>query len=395
MSIAQGWADARSRARQGIVGDAVYSDGTRREGNGINSVPQAAKTVTVTVTDQGDDDAVILTLDGVPVLYNTGTGQTLAQIGAGIAAAVNANPLSAANWTATFLTATLTLTSRQPGVDGTVSIAADPASVLSAVTTTVAAAAAAEVQFGRAIITTGYNPGGRGSLGETERLVGVASTARFTAQVQTLAPTFVTAAILTATVIEIRGGERHQIASVSETSVTTLAVTLAALLASLNAALPANTVNVTGGVADLVFTAEIAGLEFTVDMGASDTGATIPAIVKTDTTGPSAATSLHRAWCGISKYSPIDGAITLTGNAGVYAPNRGVVYILRGVVWVASEEAPVQNGTVHVELAPGVNAGRFFATGSSTRVALSRAIARWERDGLVASDSLAAVRLEA
>jgi hypothetical protein len=392
-SISQGFGDVRSRARQGVVGDWVYSDPTRRSGFGLNQSGQAAQVTTVTLTDQGDDDDVIITINGIDVSINSGTGQTLAQVGADLAEAINAEPLVRGQVSASFVTATLTLTGLTPGLAFTVSIASDPDSWLSSVTTTTSAAEADAVPFGRVVINDGVNSG------ETERLVALADTGEFTAQVITATPSgYVADAEIRVAVYEVRGSERILLADVSETSATDLDTTLDAIVVSLNAQLPANSVLAASTPATataLTFTAEIAGLEIDIDVGADDDGASVPTWAVAYTTGPSVATSLHRAFEGVSLYSASDEAAAVEGEEGEYAANAGVHYAKRGVVWVESDETVTAGGTVYVELTAGATAGRLYAAASSTRVALSKAVARWERDGLTATDSLAAVRLEA
>lgn len=398
MTFSQGFSDARTRARQGIVGDWVYADGARREGDGLNAYPQAAQVTTVTVTDQGDNDDVTITINGVNVVINTGTGGDAASIGALLAAAINAEPLVRGQVKASFATATLTLTGLTPGLAFTVSIAGDASTVLSAVTAVTAAASASVIPFGRALVFNGYNAGGD-SIGETERLLTLPLAAFFSAQVATLAfGAFVTAQVNTIYVYEVRGNERILIASVSEAAATDRDTTIDALVALLNTALPANTVLAAadaGTATAIVFTAKVPGYEFAIEALAGHEGATLQSLTLTDTTGPSKATSLVRAWLGSSLYSPCDIVPNFTDTDGSYPANATVNYAVRGVVWVASAESPAMGDTVYVETVAGATCGRFYAAASSTRVALPRRIARWERDGLVSSDSIAALRLEA
>lgn len=387
--VGQTWDNTRSRARQGVVGDWVYNDPTRRWGSGLNSSPQAAQVTTVTMTDQGDDDDVIITINGVNVSYATGTGKSLATMGAEFAAAINAEPLVRGQVRATFDTATLTLTGLTPGLVFTVSIASDPDSVLSAVTAVTAADTADPVHFGRAVIRTGTN------TSESETLVAEPYAALFTAQVITVTPTYVSTAVIEASVYEIRDGERIFVKAAIFASATDLATTTAGIRAALNTALPANTLLVTDSATTVIFTAEVPGTEWDVEFHHQSTGASSPTFATAYTTGPSDATSIHRAWRGIALYSPADEAATVAGDEGQYAANAGVKYASRGVVWVTSAQTPGVDDTVYVETVAGATQGRFYTDSSATRIAMGRRKVRWERDGLVSGDSLAAIRLEA
>ena len=389
--ISQGFGDVRARLHQGIPGDWVYADPDRRWSSGINSSPQAVQVTTVTVTDQGDDDDVIITINGIDVSINTGTGGTAATIGADLAEAINAEPLVRGQVRASFDTATLTLTGLTAGLEFTVSIASDPDSVLSSVTTTTAADTADAIPFGRVVVSQGSN------TSESEKLVALADTTKFTAQVQTLSIAYVDTAVINISVWEIRGSERIRLAEVSEASAASQDATIDALVVLLNAALPAASVLAAANDASataIVFTAEIPGLEFEVTWLAGHEGASLPAITIANTTGPSRSTSLHRAFAGISLYSPADECGTVGGETGQYAGNAGVKFGQRGCLWITNAETPAEADTVYVELAAGSTAGRLYAASSATRVALSKAVAVWERDGLVTADSLAAVRLK-
>ncbi|HEX5038507.1 MAG TPA: hypothetical protein VFW95_00045 [Candidatus Limnocylindria bacterium] len=384
-TIAQGFGDARSRARQGIVGDWVYSDHTRRSASGINAHPQAAQVTTVTMTDQGDDDDVVITINGVDVEYNTGTGKALAAIGAEFAAAINAEPLVRGQVAATFDTATLTLTGTVPGLAFTVSIASDPDSVLSDVTAVTAADEADPVPFGRTVVHQGFN------ASEGERLVATPYAALFTPQVITATVVTGVATTRAIRVYEIRGDEKVLLANTVFAGSATEATEAAAIATAINLALPAATVIADDDSTAVTFTAEVAGLEFQVEIEQVTAGD----ITFANTTGPSAATSLWRAFQGISLYSPSVETTTVGGTTAQYRANEGVHYATRGVVWVESSETPAAGGTVYVETTAGANQGRLYAASSATRIALPKSRARWERDGLVAADGIAAVRLEA
>ena len=383
MSISQGFGDVRSRARQGLVGDWVFADHTRRGGFGVNSSPQAVQVVTFDVADPGDDLVVTIDIDGIVVSAATGTGNNATQIAALLATAINAEPLVRGKVAATSAVAVVTLTGQNPGLSVTVTAGTSTSNVATAT----AADSADPIPFGRAVIHTGFTS-------NEEESVALPS---FAAQVITIAATYVASAKIRVAVYEVLNGERILLADVTETSATSLDATLDALAAALNTALPANSVLAASTPATataITLTAERAGMEIEVDVGAGDEGASVPVWTVTNTTGPSVATSLARAFRGISLYSSSDQAPAV-GSAGEYAGNAGVKFAQRGVVWVESTETPAVGGTVYVETAAGATLGRLYTTGSSTRVALPRSRATWDRPGLTAADGIAAVRLEA
>lgn len=379
--FAQGFAAVRARARQGQVGDFAKVSHLNAFLTGINSVPQSQQVSTSVMSDPGDDLTRGLTINGVSVTFSTGSGNDVDAIGAIAAAAFNADPLVRGSVTATYDagTNTLTLTGNLPGDTFTVTINSDSGDTFAAISTT-AANPAEQVPFGRAVIITGQSPG------EVEDLVGVAKTPRFSAQVATIAG-YVAAVPDTGTriaIYEIRGSERFELANVAVGG-----TVLATDVTTLNTALPDNTVLVAADGADMTFTAEIIGSEFeVVVLGTSP-------VTVTATTGPNDSTSLHRALAGISLYSPNDEAATIGGNEGRYVPNRGIRYGVRGEIWVQNEGAVIPTSDpVYVELADGVNSGRFFNTSSATRVRLSRQVAQWRRTARRLTDATTVVHID-
>ena len=387
MSISQGFDDVRARARQGIPGYWATIGAFDITADGINASPQASQVDTVTATGATNDKTYTITVNSVDVSYTADASATVAEIADGLAAAVNAEPLVRGQVAAVSdAVDTLTLTGLTPGVAFTIT-EADAQLTTASVTTS---AEADPIGFGLAVISQGYRSD------EGERLVALAKSSLFTPQVATLSIAYVAGAIITVSVYEVRGSERVLLASVAETSATDQDTTIDALVANLEALLPANSVAAAadaGAATAIVFTAEVAGLQFAVEHSVDDSGASIPAITLAATTGPSLATSLHMAFVGASLYSEVDPTATIGGTVAQYAGNSGVVFAQRGELSVESDEAPTEGGTVYVELAAGATAGRFYAADSATRVALPSHAVHWSRDGITAADSLAAIRL--
>jgi len=390
-NVFQGALDVLGRQRIGAPGDsAAYSDSDRTS-TAFNSSPEAVQITTVTMTDQGDDDDVIITINGYDVEYNTGTGLALAAIGAAFAAAINGDERVRGDVRASFDTATLTLTGLTPGETFTVSIASDPDSVLSAVTTTQAAAESAAIPAGRLCIVQTNS-----DAHSAEELCAIAKSSLLTAQVITFTCTYVASAIVKASIYEIRGSERVHLGSGIFVSATDLNATLDGLAAAINTALAANTVlaaSTPATATDITLTAEVLGLEFDVELEHVSGGASSPVFTKTYTTGPSPLTSIARAALGVSQRPNDEEVSTIGGTDPEWPGSAGVRLWKESQVIVESDEAITNGGTVYVELGVTADNGQFFAADSATRLALPKAMAEWRRDGGVSAHSVAVVRL--
>lgn len=385
MSITQGFGAVRSRMPWWILGGLVERSSNDEIRSAINESPQAKQVTTVAVSDPGDDVDVTITINSVDVTYNTGTGAAAADIATGLAAAINAEPLVRGQVVASAASTTLTLTGVTPGESFTVT---EDDGALSSVTTTTAADEADPIEFGRAVIRTGYS--------DTDELVAKAASSAFTAQVITADIAYVASAVISVRVYEIRGAERVLIASVDEASATSQDATIDALVALLNAALPANSVLAAANDATataIVFTAEVAGLEFAVEVEAGHEGASLPAVSVANTTGPSAATSFHRAFRGVAIRDQASEPTAIAGTQQQYAGNSSLSYCRKGLVAVESAEAISPGATVYVELGVTADNGKFFAADSATRIGLARSLATWELDANSDTGSLAALRL--
>lgn len=394
MSLAyQSANDASMRARQGRVGSLAVSRPGDRVESICNSDPQAVQVLTVTVSGATNDK--VYTITGSPesaawsrsVSYTADGTATTAEIAEGLADAWNADAylrgIGEASWVSG---ATFTVTGLHYGESFTIT---ESDAQLSVATTT-AAGDAATIGFGLAVLDNGV-----GAMGS--RLGRIAKSAQFSAQVATATITYVAGAIITAKVYEVRGAERILIGAASETSATDLDTTAAALAGGLNGDLPANSVvvaSVGGASGEITFTAEIAGLEFEVELFADDSGASVPTTTVAETTGPSKATSLNRALAGISVGTHDQTATTIAGSESVYAANSLMRVASDAVVWVASSESPTFGDAVYVELdGSSANVGKFYTSSSSTRVALAKAKARWSHDGITSADGIAAVEV--
>lgn len=379
--FSQGFGDVRARARQGQVGDFAKVSHLNTFLTGINQAPQSKQVTTTTVSDPGDSTDIVITINGVDVTYNTGTGQDADAIGAGLRDAINAEPLVRAGVIATFDTGTdvLTLTGKLPGDSFTV---VEASGALTTPSTT-AAQTADDIPFGRAVLFTGTSPG------EVEDLVALAKSARFTAQVLTLTVATGATGTRNIRIYEIAGDSRMLLADISYAGSATASTEATNIANAVNAALPSNTVLAAAATADVTLTAEIAGLEFEVEVEGLAGN-----VSQAATTGPSISTSFHRAFVGVSLFSPNDEAAQIGGAEGRYVANRGVRYGVRGEIWVSSSQAPSQSDLVFVELADGTDSGKFFSTPGATRLLVGRSVAQWRRTATLASDELVVLHID-
>lgn len=354
-----------------------------------NSSPQAKKVVTTTVSDPGDNLTVTITVENVAITVNTGVGLDATGIAALLVLAINQEPRARAEVVASSVGAVLTLTAVREGYDFQVS-EADASLTTPAVTT--AAALAASVPCGRAMIRQGRN-----GTWTSERLGALAASALLTAQVQTFNfGAYVASEVLAVNVYVIRGGEKELIANVAVVEATDLNATLDALAAALTTALtglPVTVVSSPATATALVFTASVAGYEFDVEVISDGGGASRHAIAKVNTTGPNPSTSIHRALAGVS-LRPQDAMASSTSALDVEWPGgRGVRAGIQGEVLVECNEAVTEGLPVFVELGVPADNGKFFLAGSATRVQLPRSLVFWTRRGYPAGDGVGGIRI--
>lgn len=388
MSFSQQFNNVRGRGRVAVPGQLLESGAYPFQlGHGVNADPQAVQVTTVAVSGASDGIAYTLTVNGSEISIISATSSTTTTIAAQLVEAINADPIARGACIASNSGATISLTGLWPGQSFTVT---ESDSNLGTPSTTSAADAAA-IEFGTAVVSDGFDSGEFPNM----KLVKKAAEGAFSAQVLTLTVTYVASAVVSSRVYEVRGSERILLAEAETTMATDRDTSLEAIATALNAKLAANTVLVAAAPATatgLTFTAEIAGLEIDAEIVHISGGSGQVAVTRDETTGPSPATSLHRAFQGVAKFGYADEAATVGASSGSYPANAGVQFVKKGLVGVESDETPAAGGTVYVELGSS-NTGKFFAASGADRVALSRQVAQWERDISPATDSVAALRL--
>lgn len=374
--------DVRSRTAQGIIGGRVYADHNDEIDTVINRDPQAQQVDTHLITAAADSTAYTVLDCGRTIVYTSGVGATLASIAAGLAAAINDDPIAGGRVTAVSNGVSLvTVTGKWPGDSYTISD-----SDANITTTSVTAADLADpIGFGRAVVSVS----GYGST-ESYRYGRNARSTAFSAQVVTVIPTYVASAEYTVRIRDMQTG--RIIADFTAVGDTSLADLLAELEAGLDGQLPANTVEVADPAGtSLTFTAELAGFEFDVEFGVGEQGASTPTFALTYTTGPSPATSFIRAFAGVSLYDSGQEPTTIGGSSASYPGNAGVMVLVKGSIWVGNTQSVAYGDPVYVELdGTGTVYGQFYNTSSATRILLPQSMARWDRYDTGDGDSLKA-----
>jgi hypothetical protein len=373
----------------GFIGDFGRSIDFRSI-TGTNSAPQAEQVTTVTVPGSPDADTdYTVTIDGEDATFTTESATTQDELGAGLAAAINANPATRGKMSASYSssTNTLTLTGRYPGISYTVSINASATTAdLGTPTTATSADAADPVGFGLVVAGDGTY------TAEGTPKVFVPTTSDFDAQVISLTFTTNAGGYFFGTVTV--GGKVYNWHSDHNTDLDTTCTDIAA---AINAVLPTETViaaSVGSGGGVVTLTAEVEGADFEATVGAS--GHASATAAKAYTTGPSISTSLRRAMKGISVRRLDVENQTAGGDDPAYAANAGVEICTRGAGWVERDAAETwtEGSDTYVSLASATK-GRVYNTAGTDRVWIGRdkiAIERGERS--TTSDGIGRVRID-
>jgi len=331
---------------------------------GVNEAPQAREIQTIAIpAGPANTEAYAVVIDGSSSGYTTDGTATQAELGDGLEAAINANPVARSTMIASYAAGTLTLTSVWPGISHTVTRSGGAGgTALGAPTVTTAADEADAVSFGRVVVNTA------GYTDEGTPKVYVPVAADFTAQVVTF--TFTTAAGSEYTGSVMINGRVYTWDAVYNTNINTTCDDIAT---AINTVLPANTVlaaSVGGGGGVVTLTAEVAGAEFEATASELSGGGSA---AKVYTTGPTPATSLKRAMVGISvRRLDVENA-TIDGDDPVYRANEGVEYMHRGsmVVQRDTSETWTTGQEVYVSVAAATK-GRIYNTAGANLVWIGR-----------------------
>lgn len=348
---AQTPAGVRDQLIPGFIGDTADINQTNEVVSAINSDGGVKQVSTLTVSGATNDKTYTVTINGIDVSYTADGTATIAEIAAGLTAAVEAEPAVSAIVTAAATTTTMVLTGRNFGFTFTVS--EDDAQLSWAATT--AAATASDVPFGRLVTTSG-------TVGARSGLLPAGLPTGFTAQVDTFDYTYNASDEWTVTVEY--GGELYSGTVVLATGKT---ASTAAMLAELNAALPANSVIASAGGSDeLVLTAEVAGGSFKTTYAIGSLATTLPSLTSTR----SLSTSIDDALLGLSRRSLNVQSRTVGSTGTAYNPNDTMQVLKKGAMFVARDttQTPAYGGKVYVDITDG----KLYTAATSARVPVAR-----------------------
>lgn len=374
--------DARAALPIGLIGALLLGSCHPKSDTVVNAAGQAAQVTTIAVPASVDNStAYSVTLDGVTATYTSDASATQAELGAGLVAALAAEPGARGQMTAAYSGGTLTLTGTYAGVAHTVSVSGGTGSnILGTPSTTTSASMGTSVPFGVAVQSQGYVSGTSVKSG------GSPVTTGFTAQVISMTFAGDTASYYSGEVA-INGKVYNWGGIVWDTDLDT---TCTAIAAGINAVLPTETViaaSVGSGGGVVTLTAEVEGAEF--DATARASGHASAEATKAYTTGPSISTSLARALVGISARKASVENSTIGGDDPTYIGNSAMEVWTKGEVVVSDRSLTIAYGDpVYVSVASATR-GYFYNAAGTDRVYIPPEKMRWGRQ--VAADGIASI----
>ena len=389
----------RTRRMQAVVGQPAFADWLNKIKDGVNSAPQAAQVETTTIAVYAVGGVYQIIFDGMTYEYTESGDVNVAGVAASIIADWNTGGFPPGRGVAAATTgggAAIVFTGTYPGVVFDVDVSAD------AKITTVATSAAAEadaIEFGRALMSFGYAASGEYAVGDTMQQIAKLRTASFTGQAESFGDFTGLAAGRLDCMIDAR---MHDLGMITASAAwdTNIPDTLAALKVAVDAAL------VSAGLDTYLGTAVAAGPDgFSVSAAPNYEGFEFDAMISHDlglatitkTSNVGTDTSALRSWGGVSiaRYDATSQSFATAGGPS-YDPNSGVPFLRGGFVWVDRPDdgaLPALGRQVFVSGIAGADAGKLFAQPAANRIPLPRALARWERDGRIATDGLSLLNL--
>jgi len=387
----------RTRRMQAVVGQPAFADWLNKIKDGVNSAPQQSQEERVQVNAFNALGTYTFMLDGMLYSYTEdGTGANVNDVATQITNDWNSGgfPPGRGVAEASDQANEVVLTGTWPGVEFEVNTDMDPD--LSNFTN-VAPEEADDVGFGFALVGLGYAAGGVYATGDTLEQIAVARTDAFGPSNLYFDDFIGLAAGRLEIVID---ASIHDLGVITASAPwnATIPQTLADLKTALDAAL------FTSGLDQYMNCTVGAGPDsFSVDTNGGMEGFAFDAMIAHDL-GIAAinkivnvfrGTSIVWSWAGVSiaRYDVTSQDFGSTDEPS-YAPNAGVPFLKRGFVWVERPETPpIQGGRVFVEMDPGSDFGTFHTNQNGTRLPLPFDVAKWERDGRIATDGLSLLNL--
>ncbi len=353
-----------------------------------NVNPATEQVTTITIGGATDDTVYTVTIDDESASYTSDSSATIAEVHAGLIAAIDAAPAVRGKMAPSGTSPSLVLTGVYPGISYTVTVDDESTGDLGSPAATTAADEADSIEFGLGMIKDGYQ------TDEADPTGYVPATSDFTAQVMTFSYSGVAAGDSLLTTVKFRG----QSLTVQTEFTTDNDTTVAQHATDLNTRLDAvfgsgNGIAAAAATGDLTLTAENPGEEFEADSGVAGTGGGV--VTKAYTTGPSVSTSYLRVFAGVSKRRHDVEDATLAGDDPAYPPNAGVEVVCEGVIAVENSQSISYGDAVYVSLASATK-GQFYNAIGTDYIWLPPEVARWERDERsTGSTSIAFLRVNA
>lgn len=327
----------------------------------VNNNPRTAQVATITYTGFTGTKSILL--DNVLIEASGGSIDLLCTA---MTLAINSEPLVSGlvSAVADLGANTVTITARNAGVGFTISEVADTGAE-QAIAATTADDDADPVPFGRGLI--------RDSTSDTRARL--AATGGLSAKVYDVTPTNVNAVTYGVTVhLQDGSGQSYGFEYLSDGSATVQEI-VEALVAGLNGQLPANTVIATEDNTKVTLTAEIAGLDFTVETTVDLTAVWTEAGV---TVGN--ATDINKMFCGVAMED-----LTQRGNddgTNEYGPNQPMRVRRSRPLYVVCEDGQ-PNPTDPVYIGVGsTHEGKWRKSASGANyLRLDSRLASWKRSG--------------
>lgn len=376
--------DVQSQHAQGFIGQIIGSFESLLL---TNKNPQAKQVSTITVGGATNDTDYSVTIGGSASEFTSDASATVAEIHAGLVAAINANPVARGQMVASGASPSIVLTAVYPGQAITVTVADAGSGDLGSVAATTAAATASSVGFGKAMVNNGYTADRPDMIGH------VASTADFSAQVETFTYGSVGSGDEVTLEVLFEGRRYAETVTYATSQTATLAALVTAMDVILDAAFGAGlSILLASDATTITLTSDVAGSEFDATSMVDGAGT----VVKAYTTGPSVATSFQRLFAGFAKRRMDIEDATLAGDDPAYPANIGVETVTRGLGYVENSQGVSFGDAVYVDLgAASGTKGDFFNSAATGRVYLPREKALWERDEYsTSSNDVAVLRVE-
>jgi len=381
----------RGFERPGAIGQVADNSPHNRGRDLINTNPQAVQVSSATFST-GPQPSYTFEVGGIPFTWTPASAPaTDADTAAEFTTWWNSQPILRAWMEATnpgAPSAVVVLTGQNVGMV----IDLDNPSAGLAFATTSAAAEADAVEFARALVATGYATPADAQLDPNGTILAgvVASLGAMTAQDDVFTVAGMAGGTLLISVEIVGIDEPIAVlvdfnTSIDQTLDDAETVLLAALAdleqapgagAFADALVDVEGPTTSGNAGELAIMAAVDGVEIKTSMTHDVVGAGYAAITKSSNVG--LASSLPRAFAGVSKRATDEVPSQVGASSSSYAANSGVRVLADGPIWVESDQSPAWGDKVWIGMDAGAGeAGRFFNSPGANRIPVPASLARW------------------